>query len=350
MESRQIDLLNLGLIVLSLLAAFALPFQVFLFSYAVLGPLHYITEINWLDERKYFSQSRYTPWVLGSIVLLACLFTFYREGERQVLFVGFKQVIDAIVSQGVIAFATQHFAHFMFIAFVAAMALTAFKDKWYRGMVVLMGLGIAMLFHGNATYKLLIGTMLPTILHVSIFTGLFMLYGAMKSNSRPGFAAVGLFILAQVLIFYFPVTPEHYFLALSGSTNDTMTQSGFNNILGQIGGFFGKAGQGSVFVLNSELGVRLGIYFAFIYTYHYLNWFSKTSIIGWHKVPKKKLIGGLGLWIASMALYAYNYRLGLLALLFLSLMHVVLEFPLNYLSVRGILSGVFRHPGKMGEN
>ena len=33
------------------------PFKLFLFSYAFLGPLHYLTEINWLSENNYFVKS-----------------------------------------------------------------------------------------------------------------------------------------------------------------------------------------------------------------------------------------------------------------------------------------------------
>src|ERR1043165_8502495 len=40
--------------IFSCVAAFVLPFELFLFSYAVLGPLHYLTEISWLHDRKYF--------------------------------------------------------------------------------------------------------------------------------------------------------------------------------------------------------------------------------------------------------------------------------------------------------
>src|SRR2546430_5445042 len=42
----------------SCLLAYAFPFELFLFSYAVLGPLHYLTEISWLHDRKYFVQAR----------------------------------------------------------------------------------------------------------------------------------------------------------------------------------------------------------------------------------------------------------------------------------------------------
>src|SRR6187551_589263 len=54
MKARNVDLLNVGLIAISLVAAFALPFELFLFAYAVLGPLHYLTEISWIHDRGYF--------------------------------------------------------------------------------------------------------------------------------------------------------------------------------------------------------------------------------------------------------------------------------------------------------
>jgi hypothetical protein len=34
-------------------------------------------------------------------------------------------------------------------------------------------------------------------------------------------------------------------------------------------------------------------FIAFAYTYHYLNWFSKTDIIRWHVVSQRR-IAGLG--------------------------------------------------------
>ena len=40
MTPTQVNHLNIGLMVASMAAAFTLPFEVFLISYAVLGPLH----------------------------------------------------------------------------------------------------------------------------------------------------------------------------------------------------------------------------------------------------------------------------------------------------------------------
>ena len=52
------DVLNLGLMLVALALAFILPFWLFLFSYAVLGPLHYLTEIGWLNKKQFFTTSK----------------------------------------------------------------------------------------------------------------------------------------------------------------------------------------------------------------------------------------------------------------------------------------------------
>jgi len=73
-------------------------------------------------------------------------------------------------------------------------------------------------------------------------------------------------------------------------------------------------------------------FIAFAYTYHYLNWFSKTSIIQWHNISLRRLLGIVALWIGSVGCYLCSYRMGLRWLYFLSMSHVLLEFPLNHLS------------------
>ena len=60
MSTKTIDWINIGLMFLSLGLAYVLPFELFLFSYAVLGPLHYLTEIGWLHQRNYFISEQQT--------------------------------------------------------------------------------------------------------------------------------------------------------------------------------------------------------------------------------------------------------------------------------------------------
>jgi hypothetical protein len=77
---------------------------------------------------------------------------------------------------------------------------------------------------------------------------------------------------------------------------------------------------------------------SFAYTYHYFNWFSKIKVIKWGNIPKKRLVAMVLIWALSIVLYAYDFKAGLQALLTLSLLHVVLEFPLNLQSFKMIRS------------
>ena len=70
LKEDKINYLNIGLMILSMIAAFILPFETFLFAYAFLGPLHYLTEISWLHDRNYFTKGKYDFIVLGLIAFL----------------------------------------------------------------------------------------------------------------------------------------------------------------------------------------------------------------------------------------------------------------------------------------
>src|SRR5262245_1075832 len=55
---------------LSAAIAWVVPFELFVLSYAILGPLHYLTEISWLHDRGYFTPSR---WDIVPVVGLGVL-------------------------------------------------------------------------------------------------------------------------------------------------------------------------------------------------------------------------------------------------------------------------------------
>lgn len=59
--------------VIALAIAMVIPFELFLFAYAVLGPLHYFTEINWLNEKSFFVPDKKYIWVLVGLTALASL-------------------------------------------------------------------------------------------------------------------------------------------------------------------------------------------------------------------------------------------------------------------------------------
>ena len=47
-DTDRINFLNIGLMLISCVVALYIPFELFLFAYAVLGPARYLTEISWL--------------------------------------------------------------------------------------------------------------------------------------------------------------------------------------------------------------------------------------------------------------------------------------------------------------
>jgi len=63
-KDAQINYINIGLMAISAVLAYFLPFETFLLAYAFLGPLHYLTEISWLHDRNYFSKGKYDFVVL----------------------------------------------------------------------------------------------------------------------------------------------------------------------------------------------------------------------------------------------------------------------------------------------
>jgi hypothetical protein len=200
-------------------------------------------------------------------------------------------------------------------------------------MISLVFLGVVIAYSPmDYEYYVVFGLMLPTLFHVSLFTAAFMLLGALKSRSVQGLAAFAAFVFCSTVICLplpggsaYPADStlfENYQLTL-GVLSQTLLQ-----IL--------SVDKSDHVVLNSTLGIRMLRFIAFAYTYHYLNWFSKTSIIGWHHVSSRRLMVVCGLWCVSVASFAYDYRLGLLCVSWLGLLHVFLEFPLNWLSFIGI--------------
>jgi hypothetical protein len=76
MTLPQLNILNIGLMLAASAGAFFFPFELFLFSYAVLGPLHYLTQISWLHSRGYFASGRRDAIALaaGAVALLLLRF------------------------------------------------------------------------------------------------------------------------------------------------------------------------------------------------------------------------------------------------------------------------------------
>lgn len=318
---ERLDLANIGLMALSCVLAFLLPFELFLFSYAVLGPLHYLTEIGWLHQKGYYTKGKYDFVVL---VALACCITL-----------GFFKVTPWF---------NDATTNFIYIAFLCGIALAAIRDTTLK-ILALIAIIFSTLFVTDWKYhETFFAIYLPTIIHVFLFTALFMLYGALKNKSMIGILSVCLLFLCAGLFFLIPAPTAR------AATLEYLQLSygGFAELNRNLINFFGLANlnpfsaetvsQNIHTIFSSKEGFVIMRFVAFAYTYHYLNWFSKTSVIQWHKVPKPRLYFVLAIWVASVGLYLYDYGVGLKWLFLLSFLHVLLEFPLNYMSISGIFS------------
>jgi hypothetical protein len=103
-------------------------------------------------------------------------------------------------------------------------------------------------------------------------------------------------------------------------------QDYFSNVAPALGRLLG--------IPDLRLDTRLTSLLAFVYTYHYLNWFIKAEVIRWTAMSGKRLALVAAASGVSTALYFYDYALGFTVLLAFSLAHIVLEFPLNTLALR----------------
>ena len=400
-KDSKINFLNIGLMLITAVFAFFLPFETFLLAYAFLGPLHYLTEISWLHDRQYFTKGKYdfVPLLLIGVALSYAAFAkdfdfnidFYKEFVALNLFD--KLLVLALFSSLLFAFVKN-----LVVKIIAILFIFIFISGWLAPENATE--------NSKSTTIFALTSLLPTLIHVYVFTGLFMLFGALKSRSKTGLLSVAAFLIIPIYLVYgLPVTPKKNYISDYGKEAYYADGDGFfytnvsildhfrlmnepnltnKQYLDSIINKDSKTNQTPIaerqrisdslsdklnqafivpnpeseyymrpipaklaipieskdyywnYVFFSGFGIMLMRFIAFAYMYHYLNWFSKTEVIRWHKVPKIRFIAVLLLWLTACALYAYNYSLGLSFLFFLSFTHVLLEFPLNMVSIVGI--------------
>jgi len=317
--TTSINQLNIALMLISCVVAMFVPFQLFLFSYAFLGPAHYLTEISWLHKRRFFTKGRHDWWLMGALAAIAGAISLAVRS-------GYKGLPDP----------TKFSTTIIFFAFGSALILVLVEKARDRALGLAVVITLSLL---TVNVKFFVAVMfalfVPTLIHVYVFTGFFIIYGALKERSRSGYWSFCIFLLCPlVFLFVQPQTtvPSQHVLETYwnyfGLVNRTLL--GIATPRSQA-----EMDQAVRTVFGSSAGLMIMRFIAFAYTYHYLNWFSKTSLIKWHQMPRKGLALLSVLWLACIGLYLYNYGLGYKALACLSVMHVFLEFPLNHVSIIG---------------
>jgi hypothetical protein len=289
---RRTDAVHLGLMLLALGMAYLVPVELLLLSYVILGPAHYTTEISWLHDRKYFLPHRGVALALAVVAIVAAL-------------------IDS----------ASWFGFVMWSAFVTC-ALFAATTTAAQGAVLIIGAtGLTAIMYTRAPSLAVLGILIPTLIHVSLFTLVFMALGAYRARSATQAALIGVYAAAIGLILVLPPSASTLVPKFAEVGRDY-----FGNVAPALGRLFGVPGL--------SLDGRFTGLLAFVYTYHYFNWFIKADVIHWADVPPRRLALVGAVSAASTGLYFYDYAFGFSILLALSLIHVVLEFPLNALAAR----------------
>jgi len=305
MSNDRVNYLNIALMMLSAIAAFILPFEVFLFAYVVLGPLHYLTEISWLHERGYFLSGKrdHLPLVVLCVLLLALSFSHYPP-ER-------KSQITTIVN---------------YTAFGGAAVLLMTLSNVRRAIAFALIVFSFLLTGHSALCGIFFGVFLSTIVHVLIFTGAFILLGALRGRSRSAIASLLVLVLcAMSFFFYVPASNRQ------ASSYIMQAYAPFESLNLNIIRVFDLMPIGSRDALyRSPEALAVMRFIAFAYLYHYLNWFSKTSIIKWNRISHPRALAIIALWLLAVGLYASGSRTGSTLVVSLSFLHGFLELPLNH--------------------
>ena len=134
---------------LSFCFAFIFPFELFLIVYAVLGPLHYLTEINWLHKKNYFTTQKKDYYVH---ILILCL-------------------ISIALFSPLSFYLRKYLATFIFIAFCSSFAMVYFKETKskiiFNTVAIIISFLLFYLFESK--FSIIFSMFLPTLIHVFIY-------------------------------------------------------------------------------------------------------------------------------------------------------------------------------------
>jgi hypothetical protein len=249
-KTLRIDCINIGLILVSCVLAHYLPFGMVLFSYAFIGPAHYLTQISWMHDRNYFVKFKYAG---ASFVILAILCL----------------MMPSIQSASTM------------VAIILAISLFYVMPEGRKGQIMgaaLGGLIVLSSFYSPVT-TLFFAILLPTVMHIFVFTACFMWAGAIKTKRASSYIALG--VLLTCAASFFAPTPFVMRPNIEGLQFFDLIVDYMKIIL----------------PLSESATVQVFGFLSFAYTYHYLNWFSKAEVIHWHRIPRNLFHSNRSLYV-----------------------------------------------------
>lgn len=305
MKHIQFDRINFLLIAVSFVAAWLFPIELFLFSFMMLGPLHYLTELNWLSKRNFFLEGNSKNNLLYAAFFLLVLWLLHAANLNWFHIEGVNVVNYKLINGLLLA------------CVVFSFPLAARQKGWIVVVIVGFCLAGGWWLSSIPLANLFLFSCLTTLTHVYLFTLLFLLVGSLKHLHFWGILNVLALIIGGIALL--EIDPIILFL----TQNEFLNKSGFGLFAHNLQQAFDQLQLASV---SPENWMQ---FFAFIYTYHYLNWFSKTDVIGWAKGNKTRVWLMIFIWFVLVSVYVIDVQLGFYLAIILSVLHVVLEFPLN---------------------
>lgn len=276
------------------LLAFRWPFEVLVLAYVVLGPAHYLTQIAWMHRRGYFVGSARGLWLAAPALPLAAL-----ELAGGTLAIP----VAAAVYAGTLA---------------VALAMVLWPRRRLALAILALAPPVAFALRDVPVFTVGFALLLPTVVHVFVFTGAFLLVGTLRARSATAVLQVLVFGLLAVLLFRMPLHAEAFRPApLIAEAADAFAP------LARLLGRLSPEGH------PDRASVAATRFLAFAYAYHYLNWFSKTRVIGWAEMPRRTAALLAATYVATLASYAVDAHLGFAIAFLLSVAHVLLELPLD---------------------
>ncbi|MES2391820.1 MAG: hypothetical protein V4555_09270 [Acidobacteriota bacterium] len=301
---------DLAALVVSGVAAAVAPLQVFLLAYVLLGPFHYLTEIAWLKKKKfYFGDGLVSPrmyaWLAGGLAVV-----------------------------GAADFVVRHGLSFWVIG---ALLLLSFS-VWVRNLYVLATIAVAGVVAKELSpaVVVLVAVIVPTVVHVFFFTWIFTVSGALRSKGL-GWARWVNPVLTLAIPVGLVLATVHY--RAPGALWVRGEAASFEPFHQYLAGLWHHTLRMDGGLLADPVVAALLRLSAFAYLFHYLNWFAKVDLLEWHKLPLRSWVVLLTLYAASLGVYGFGFATGILVANFLSLLHVLLEFPLDWRTLRFVAWG-----------
>src|ERR1035437_9967367 len=156
--NSKIDAINYYNILAMLMAsglAVIVPFELVLLSYAILGPAHYLAEITWLKGRQFFILKKYDYLIIIAVIVVSLLFKL-------------------------------PYPNLIFYTFGLSFILVVVKGNLSRVLAFVMLIIAGYFLLTNNLLRTIFGLYMPTLIHVYVFTGAFMLFGALKDKIVSG--------------------------------------------------------------------------------------------------------------------------------------------------------------------